>query len=166
MKIDRFDHQVRWSEFREIQSRPAGVDEDAQISSQTKKMKGSTKKIDGVYRMVDISCTLYVKKAESWVVKGTKTADLLKHEQGHFDITAIGVREMIREMGAARNESLSALSTTIQSIQEDKGKLMQEKSDLYDTQTDHGRIPAEQLRWEKIIKAEKESGEGGLDRLV
>ncbi len=165
MKINKFDHQVRWSEFREIHSRPAGEDENAQISTQTKGMKGKTKKIDGEFRMTDVTCTMTVVKVDSWVVKGTKTADLLKHEQGHFDITAIGVREMTTEMEAARDTTVSALSAKIQGIQEAKGKLMQEKSDLYDTQTDHGRIVAEQLRWEKLIKAEKEKVAGKLDNL-
>ncbi|HTI84468.1 MAG TPA: hypothetical protein VL614_28790 [Acetobacteraceae bacterium] len=73
----------------------------------------------------------------------SKTAELLKHEQGHSDITYL--TGLATGRAIARNSSGS--QATIRSHQV-TGQRVQAR---YDRQTEHGRNSAQQTRWNQLL---------------
>ena len=102
----------------------------------------------------------------SWVRPGGQTAELLKHEQLHFDISEIFAREKRKEMAKLAKEKLKGMGATAQAATTDlENKLkarikkicdkIKKKEDAmqtkYDKETDHGRKAAEQAKWEAKV---------------
>lgn len=93
--------------------------------------------------------------SKSWVKKGKETADLLKHEQGHFDIAIICQREIIH----AINQSVFVKATLQAKLGEvfngilEKYKKMENQ---YDEETNHSIDTAQQEKWDLFIKNELE----------
>jgi hypothetical protein len=56
---------------------------------------------DGVH----VTATIDIDRNASWVVPGQQTDNLLRHEQGHYDITALAVRDFVNRASAADPES-------------------------------------------------------------
>lgn len=166
MAITNFTYNVKWLDFTEINSRKAGIHEDAQIKTKTTKFKPSFSKTDDGWKVKEIAVVLAVNKADSWVVKGKKTTELRTHEQGHYNITALGAREMYNKVKALTGKSRQAIMTEAKTIMGEVQSTIDEKDDLYDDQTDHGNITASQLKWDKNIRGEMENEKGSLDNLV
>jgi Bacterial protein of unknown function (DUF922) len=105
---------------------------------------GDTIKLKG------FSATLMFNENKSWVKKGTQTAGLLKHEQGHFDIGLICQKEFISTINntvffkAGLNEKVQSIFTTIMK----KYHTMQLK---YDEETDHSKNRQNQEKWDEVI---------------
>src|SRR5882762_9638566 len=49
-------------------------------------------------KITSFSVGIELDKTKSWIKKGRATADLLKHEQGHFNIGLICQQELIRQV--------------------------------------------------------------------
>ncbi len=90
---------------------------------------------------------------KSWVKKDKASNDLLKHEQGHFDIAIICQREIIYAFNntifvkAGMQEKVNALFNSILN----KYKDMERK---YDDETNHSIDTAQQEKWDQFIKDE------------
>src|SRR5882724_1028400 len=89
-------------------------------------------------------------KTKSWIKKGKATADLLKHEQGHFNIGLICQQELIRQV-----------KTTVffkPSFQEKLQQIFTEASNKYDAmgiqydkETDHSKNEENQKKWDDFF---------------
>jgi predicted secreted Zn-dependent protease len=94
------------------------------------------------------------------VIKSSiKTADLLKHEQGHFDITVLTVRAFAKELEQLKAGSPAALGQQVNaalSKHQQRANMLEEK---YDKETDHSRDQDAQKKWNQAIdSAMKGSG--------
>lgn len=100
--------------------------------------------------------------AQSWKLKSVSSmsqADqdkLLKHEQGHYDLVALLARDMFIELMQLKTTRLSSsavVAQEVQAIQKRYKAIAQPLQDLYDspTQTDHGKIAANQTKWDGFI---------------
>ena len=92
MALNNFDYLIGWPEFTSVPARPAGVQEDAEIKVNSA-VSYRTRRRGSAVSIVDATVNIVTVTAESWVVSDKKTDPLLKHEQGHYDITALGTRE-------------------------------------------------------------------------
>jgi hypothetical protein len=102
--------------------------------------KGDTAKITG------FSATLTLNENLSWIKSEKQTNNLLKHEQGHFDLGLICQREIIRELNSTlffKSDFQNKIPTMFSSILE-KYRLLGLK---YDEETDHSKNKAAQDRW-------------------
>src|SRR5712692_6820168 len=115
MAVTHWPRGLAWSEFSDVGSRPSGVNEDAQISVTTDLPTSGIRVIrDGsAVRIDDIEVPLAVQTTESWVVSGTKTDDLLSHEQGHFDLAGLVAWELYRGLMATRAPNATELQRQI-----------------------------------------------------
>lgn len=133
---------LTWNDF---QSRPQRRS-DAVASTSTS--LGLTYKLTSGNITYDITCAF--SKAKSW---GTlKTAYILAHEQGHFDITEIYARKLHHALAAYKLKSRAYqqdIARIYQQIVKEKEHLQQ----LYDNQSDHSRNKKVQANWEEIIDA-------------
>jgi len=89
---------------------------------------------------------------KSWYLPNDVNAAILKHEQGHFDISEIHARELRKKFAAYtfsenyKNELQKIFSET-----ENNRNTMQNK---YDKETNHSKILEKQKDWEVFIKQE------------
>ena len=152
-RLTGWPRTITWTEFREIGRRPTGEREDAQISSNLEQpSQVSVTRTGGRFRLGTYEAVLSVEADESWVVTSAKSDALLAHEQGHYDITGIIARDMIRDLRGVRAATTAGLEREVQAIIERADTLADRLTELYDEQTDHGRERAQQARWEALLR--------------
>ena len=91
-------------------------------------------------------------KGKSWK-KEAADVKILKHEQGHFDITEIFSRKLkleLRKLTPLRSSVQSDVNALVQKINLAKDHMQ----DRYDEETDYGRNSIAQRRWSKFIHGE------------
>jgi hypothetical protein len=150
---------LTWSDFPEVSSRPSAADEDAQIHCEVSQPERvSVTREGGQFRVTALTVNITILREDSWVVTSQKTASLLSHEQGHYDITGLMGRDMGNEILAARARTVDGLQEQVTRIIERYRQRSQELNDLYDTQTNHSRNRDAQARWDERIRASMTNG--------
>jgi hypothetical protein len=102
-------------------------------------------------RVKNFDAKLQLDKEKSWVKKGRETDELLVHEQGHFNVGILCVREMVATMNAKRfpREGLqAAIQSTFNEVLQ-KYKAMGQQ---YDSETQHGNNKEVQEQWNSFFK--------------
>jgi hypothetical protein len=146
---------LTWRNFREVDTLPDGDGEEvAQINPITENRQDIAiqRTPSGRLRLGDYTISVVVGRERTAVLRtATKTAVLLKHEQGHHDLFFLAMRAMAREL-----EAIEATDP------DDLGHQMQETSNLhatraatidgtYDRETEHGKNQEQQARWDAAI---------------
>ncbi len=83
-------------------------------------------------------------------------ADLLHHEQGHYDLVALFCRDMFIELMTLKQQSSStpqAVVAAAQAIFQRFDGFIAAVHAPYDNQTDHGNIAQQQQRWDGFIRS-------------
>lgn len=88
---------------------------------------------------------------ESWVKKKQKSPHLLQHEQLHFDITELYVREM-RKAILTGNYSLKTFNKSVSKILKKYSKESNRCQRKYDQETNHSILIDQQHKWNMTIK--------------
>ncbi len=96
-----------------------------------------------------ISIKVFFDKNKSWV-KETNNAELLKHEQTHFDITELWARKF-RQKLKGKTFSFKSFQNELNNIQASIFKDSKEMQVLYDKETEHSVNTANQQKWNKKI---------------
>jgi hypothetical protein len=165
MPLQNFNHLISWSDFISRQSRPTGVNEDAEIHPE---MSYSNVKVGRKGKSViitDLDVNIDLVKSDCWVVENQKSDYLLKHEQGHYDILAISAREFYNSMKNLSAPSTHELQKLVTKLQEDTQRNVARVDARYDTQTKHSLDKTTQESWDKKIRAEKQKPDGSIDNL-
>jgi len=94
----------------------------------------------------------------SWVKKGKETDELLKHEQGHFDVGVLYMQEVLQSMATA-NFTKAGYKDEFQTIIKDIHDKYVAMGDKYDKDTNHSIKKDEQAKWnaffeEKVLSKE------------
>ena len=153
VKMTGWPRAIEWKEFRELDKRPDGVKEDAEIHSQNEFTKEITiVREKGKFRLGPISAKVVVVSEDTWVVKGMMADPLLSHEQGHYDITGLVGRDILRALAKIRAPSVKVLKQRVESTTERLAKLATELTEQYDDETNHGLVKAQQRRWKAHIR--------------
>jgi hypothetical protein len=94
---------------------------------------------------------------KSWARNEEKDTHILAHEQGHFDICELYTRKLRERMACAQVDAscLSKLKVIYRELQ----KEYEARQELYEDQTNHGLIYAEQNRWQNDISQELQAEE-------
>jgi len=154
MAMTGFNHSVAWGEFRKVTTRPARVSEDAYIKS-NKRVNYTWTSSGDTYTIDTVTGTVAVSRAESWVVQGRETTVLLAHEQGHFDITALGMREEHDRFASLTGTSGADLDRQCTAIRADVNARIAATDIRYDAQTSHSTNAPAQTRWQTAIRTAK-----------
>jgi hypothetical protein len=159
LQVTGWPRSISWDEFKELSARPPGETEDAQIHSEVDQpSRVSVVRENGVYRVTSLTVSLRTVGEDNWVVSAQKSADLLSHEQGHYDITGLTGRDMGNEIVAVRARSRDDLQTKVTQIIEKYRQRPKALSERYDTETDHSRNRQAQKRWDGAIQSAMKSG--------
>ena len=164
MALNGFDYSVSWSDFTDIPIRPQGVNEDAEIRTHFPHSYdfGSKKKAIIVAKAeVNISTI----SADCWVVSSKKTDYLLKHEQGHYDIMALGAREFYNKILTLTAADENKLEKKIKDLNAQIQAKVNKVNKRYDSQTNHSLDASMQQTWDKQITGEKQKPAGSIDNL-
>lgn len=156
-RLSGWPRAIAWREFTEVDARPPGEHEDAQIHAEAILDDNVTVCRDGSrLRLGTFGVRLQVTTESSWVVRESKTDALLAHEQGHFDITGLDARRLMNDLAALRAANAEELQRLVTERIERSRTEAQAMSDRYDTETDHGRNADIQRRWLEAIREARE----------
>ncbi|MEM7435258.1 MAG: DUF922 domain-containing protein [Myxococcota bacterium] len=164
VSLTGFDHSVTWRQFQRVASRPENVSEDAEIKAR-KHVSYDFGGPRGNYSVTAVRGRVFVNRAASWVVTGKTTGELLAHEQAHFDITALGMREEAKRVSELTGTSQQDLNTQYQEIRSEINANIAAANARYDTRTDHGNNKPAQRRWLRSIQSAKSNDGGTIDDL-
>lgn len=115
--------------------------------------------------VVDYNITCLFQKKESW--KRVQSANLLNHEQLHFDIAELATRKLRKEYMAYKFTSLDSINPMINRIFKRALITRINLNDQYDKETNHGTILEKQKIWQiKIAKELKELDRYAKTRVV
>jgi predicted secreted Zn-dependent protease len=166
MSLTGFNHNLQWSEFREVNQRPANVSEDAQIviTANPQYAYGSQPNQD--CRITTINTNISVNRPQSWVVRGRKSTELLSHELGHYDITALGSREIHQRVSnITATKCRPDMDNEARRINSEVQLKINNANIRYDSQTNHGQNATAQTRWDNSIRSAKQRTDGTIDNL-
>jgi len=101
--------------------------------------------------LVDVSVLANFNKTKSWCRPEHRNEETLRHEQGHFDISAIKACELVDTI---RNFHFSVdnFPRELDRLQRLKQKELDDLQDQYDRDTGHGRGPQAQEKWNQLIR--------------
>jgi hypothetical protein len=157
LAIAQDDPFIEWSPAQRLTwddylARPSSLSDAAAITSTALGIEYHIRNNSFSYK---ITCRF--SKTRSW--GRYKTAYILQHEQGHFDITEIFARRLAKE--------IKEYKFNPRKYKEDLGKiyqrLMDEKEEYqnkYDLETDYSRDKEKQAEWLKKIEEELEEMDG------
>jgi hypothetical protein len=140
-------HGVTWTQFRVVKTSP---DPDGLLAqtgydiSATFKYKGSDS--DG-YSITNGAVVVKIVSADTWVVAGNKTPELLHHEQLHYVIATLVGRELDSELAAVTGDSADEVQQTARDLVQTKNDRALAIGQAYDDDTDHGQDDAAQKLW-------------------
>ncbi len=137
---------LRWSDFKGTPKRlsPNAAMTDSGMSIELKCDGRSSKAV----------VRSYFNPHSSWT-KDNRSAELLKHEQLHFDITELFVRKLRRQLSVFENDC-EQLSKHIQEYYDSNYKEFVAYQDQYDKETEHSIDKAMQREWEEKVSQELE----------
>jgi hypothetical protein len=145
--------RLTWSVFRTADSLAGS--EDAHIGAEISFPQPLRMEHDiDVYRLPAFTITVTPEPSRTLVRASAKgSEELLRHEQGHYDLVLLAARALARELATLTSSSAAELSQRTQDSVEEHTKRAARLSQAYDRQTDHGRNLAAQASWGERIAA-------------
>ena len=157
MALSGFKYTISWNtDFDRVNKRKdPKLDAFTSASFKTvKDLKADVKSGDGLYRFQPSSIDIQIKmnKTESWVFKDAESDALLKHEQMHYNVSALAGRDLERALKSLTGESVNDLYDKAKKLL----KNLQTSADIvnfdYDEDqvrgTNHGNDTTKQALWE------------------
>jgi hypothetical protein len=162
MSLSGFNHSIHWSEFQLVDQSPPGAVKEAEVVLVTNIIWQTATQQSGNCHVVGVKASIHVDQNKSWVLKGKKGVYLRYHEQGHYDIAAIGMREMYNNILTLIKSRCEDINQEAQRIQHEVQQRIENTRQRYHSQTQHGSNPGVQKAWEAQIKSAKLRSDGVL----
>jgi Bacterial protein of unknown function (DUF922) len=128
------------------------------------------KNADGKYIAKNVKVTVGMDTVKSWVVKDDESDSLLNHEQGHYNITALGARDFLNGVMDLEADTAKELQKAINDLQSSTQSEIKSVNSMYDDDpncgTDHGTKADKQAQWDLRIKNAMNDPKGTLDSLA
>ena len=142
---------LQWSDFsgQPDNSNPyfANTHWDFSYRFSSTKFNGDVAEISG------FEIVLQLNPYKSWVKKGKETDELLKHEQGHFNVGLLFSQEVLKKIKTAsftRNNFAAELQKLVSEI----FKKYNAMNEQYDNETNHSMNKEAQARWNEFFSKE------------
>ncbi len=164
MAVTGWPRKLRWDQFRKLDSRPQGQSTDAHTEAQWMNPPGKKFKLvrdRRAWRLDNVNLVLTLVNQETWVVKGKESDELLKHEQGHWDIAGLLVREYHRQLVALRARTPAKLTELFKNTEKRAKTRLSQVNKQYEDDTKHGTDSTQQKKWNELITKSK-TGRGSL----
>ena len=118
----------------------------------------------GDFKLKDVKVVVSIDSTNTWVLQGVNTGSnqvqILKHEQGHYNIAGITARDVEAALKQQRNADQGDLATDAATTADGIIASGQTEEDTYDGDpvdggTDHGNDATQQARWNGLISHAK-----------
>ena len=164
MPLNNFNKTLSWSDFNQQPGQPGGANEFAQIHPDMAPSNFVLARVKNAITVTDVTIDLSLIADDCWVVASRMNNDLLKHEQGHYDILAISARELYNALVGLSATTTDALQRKATKLQEKFAQQATQVDARYDSenQTNHGINATIQQTWDQRIAAAKASPGGKL----
>jgi len=140
---------LQWSNFRTVPSLP---DEEAHVDINFNVPNRPFRQVNGQFMMAE-TFQIGVLPVAKVVQGASQTAELLSHEQGHYNLGILVGWAMAREFMQLQAPNPAALGTAIRNcFNRHKDTLMPPIQRKYDQDTNHSRNRQQQQRWDLLIR--------------
>ena len=161
---------LSWSDFgqpRPGADPPPGVVATAAQTRATHSHSMNVEMVPGTrppaYRLGDsVTVTVMLQQGQmfvnAWVFRQSSSFQdtILHHEQGHYDLVALFCRDMFIELMDLKTQTFPRGNAPVQAAQQiltRYDRLIASVHTLYDNDAKHGRVPAQQTRWDGFIQS-------------
>lgn len=175
MALVGFKYSLSWSsDFTEVDIAPEGFSDRSARTKATVTLDPSMQARrdaggkDYYFAPDTVKVIIRASQKESWVVKDLKSDKLLKHEQLHYNISALGGRDLERRLLALKDPSGPELIKKKEALGKEVQDLIDKVNKDYDSDlhgTDHGKKDTEQAKWELHISNLMNNSDGQLKGL-
>ena len=142
---------LQWSDFA---GKPDDNSSYFAYTAYKTKFKFENVQFDGDKAIIKgFEMTLEFDKNKSWVKKGKETGELLKHEQGHFDVGLLYMQEVLQKIAKA-NFTRSGYKQEFEKLITDTHQKFKDMGFQYDKETTHSTKKEEQERWNRFFDSE------------
>lgn len=173
MSLHGFNYSIGWNDFKERDEPPPEQDHLIAFTvAPAGTFGGMEAKYDKEsekysFKSSSVKVRIEMDKTQSWVLKTEKTEKLRKHEQIHYNISALGGRDLERDLKKLTADSVEELVSERDDLTRQMQNLVDEINKEYDNTilwgTDHGRIALHQEVWELHIKKLMNDPDGRLE---
>ncbi len=101
--------------------------------------------------VVKIGLNVFADAGKSWMRVGAREISVLNHEQLHFDITALQACQL-KEQLQSQTFTPDNVRAEVMKLYKEANHLTREEQELYDKETMHGQIKAEQAKWKSNLE--------------
>jgi len=137
--------------FADFQGKPDERSTAAAVSYSILLMNYSSIKTLNNEIIVDVSVLANFSKSKSWFKAGHRTEETLRHEQGHFDLSALIACELVDSIRRFPFK-IENFGRELDRLQRMKQTELNQLQELYDRDTGHGGGPELQAKWDRRIK--------------
>jgi hypothetical protein len=143
--------RLSWSDFQTVDSLAGS--EDAHIGAEISFPRPlRMEKVAEGYRLPSFTITVAPEPTRTLARRSAiRSEELLRHEQGHYDLVLLAARALARELTTLAASSATELSQRTQDCVAEHTERAARLSETYDRQTDHGRNAQAQARWSDRI---------------
>lgn len=144
---------LAWSDFAPVKALPDGSPEDAQTSTQMTPLSGIRPvSAQGRFILPDLTLHVGLDRSQTLVVRtASKTDALLKHEQGHFDITVLTIRALASDLEQLSVDSPHELGQQVLDAVSKHQSRADALGQKYDDDTHGSRDQKAQDSWNQAI---------------
>ena len=163
MSMTGFAYSLRWTDFGGAVPRTADAGTFAFVATNVSANAAwSYDLVEGarVYKVDSNSASVTVNRNAMWARPSGRTDALLRHEQGHYDISALLVRQAEQEHRALIGNTYSSQQEVLDAISDVRTPLFNLLGQLqssaggdgtYDLSTNHGMNPSTQSQWNRAF---------------
>jgi hypothetical protein len=172
MNPANFVKTLAWTDFTERDSRPPGSKLDALTKAKWPHSYEYSQNLKGKYVVIQKTFRVSVQmdSVSSWVVKDKESDSLLNHEQGHYNITALGARDYMNGALDLETDTAKELEKALGALEKSVQSQISAINKMYDEDpncgTDHGSKADQQTQWDLRIKNLMNDPKGSLDALA
>lgn len=152
------NRKLRWTDFTGTPDDNSPFIAHTWYNIRTKPVRARL--VGGAFVVDTVAVVLELDPNRSWAKKDRVTDELLVHEQGHFDIGILCMREIVETLSKT-TFTASDLRTKLQSVISGTIAKYNDLSAKYDDETSHANNKRVQLKWNDVLAARLA---GGADR--
>ena len=162
MAINGFVRGLSWDDFQG----PEGTGDEAAFTKARFDVNWASTPSGSGLGLTNVIVAVTMVRSESWVREGAQTASLLEHEQGHYDITALGARDLDRTLAGVTASNMANLRQAVNNAIARHQREINSVNHQFDEATAHGTNAQREQEWIGRIRSAMVDTAGVLNDVV
>lgn len=165
MALYNFNYAISRTQFRKFATTPDGQFYDAALASDFSVSNILLARKGHALVIADADVKIFVDTNRSYVLTSQMSEYLLKHEQLHYDITALAAREYYKKVFELIGKDEFTLHANMYKMRSSLQQIMIGTQRRYDHQTKHDIDKTAQEKWIRNVSTVKQTPNGRIDQL-